>query len=620
MKIIVIPEVSRDYESRIIKRNTNKKVVFAYIYLNNDRCAKSYFAKEKNFIHFEAQPPTDTERRIIPKDYVNLVGSMSLLNGLHKEWWATDIASKNRVLSPLQGILNQIVSSTKAIEKCEKDELDLYIIGAKWPVIAFLKNFSKSKSITLKVNNEFLSKLHNRLDGSIKIWNHLVRGVLSSLINIMRTRFAFDAVRKIDNKKPVFLIKSWIFPRSLSNKSQYNDPFCGNLALDLKNYLGKDVQIVTISQGFIDRYKCYERMKGINDRVILPAESFLHFRDVLLAVFSVSWYLMAKSMKVPKIVPFLGHDLNPMLKDLTKSAGRFIRFSEYLYYYIGRRLATRFTLQGCLMSYEGNHWEKMFILGIRSVNQNVKIIGYHHSAISQASAGVFLSKCETLTTPSPDRIVTTGTMSANIIKKYSFVSADRIWPGCALLYQYLYDYKPFSRRHKSKSCTILVMLEGVFEASKLLDYAINQAYNLPTVKFVVRSHPSLPFEVLLQSIGKRQIELPINLVTSNYNEVSKDVKRCDVGLYWGTATAVEALMMGKPIIWFNRGDVLSFDPLFDFSEFKWTVQFETPISNVLEKINHLTDEEYRFKSLKGIEYVSQYFEQCNEKNIKSFVI
>jgi hypothetical protein len=38
------------------------------------------------------------------------------------------------------------------------------------------------------------------------------------------------------------------------------------------------------------------------------------------------------------------------------------------------------------------------------------------------------------------------------------------------------------------------------------------------------------------------------------------------------------------------------------------------------KINNLTEEEYRFKSLKGIEYVSQHFEQCNEKNIKFFVM
>ncbi len=613
MKVFVIPTGN-------IGKNKFSKERFVYICFNDEQNIECDLLKKRRATHLKTQVLLDVERKNILHDYVNLIGEMSILNGMNREWWATDIASKNRILSPLQGILNQIVSSTKAIEKCEKDELDLYIIGAEWPVIAFLKAFSESKSITLKIHNEFLSKLHNRLNNTIKIWSHLGRGILSSLLNIIRTRIAFGKVRKIDNNKPVFLIKSWIFPRSFTNKNQYNDPFCGKLALDLKNYLEEDVQIVTISQGFIDRYKCYQRMKGVNDRVILPVESFLHFVDVLLAGFSIAWYLMVKSMNVPKIAPFLGHDLNPMLKDLTKSTGRFIRFSEYLYYYIGRRLATRFTLQGCLMSYEGNHWEKMFILGIRSINQNVKIIGYHHSAISQASAGVFLSKCEILTTPSPDRIVTTGTMSANIIKEYSFVSADRIWPGCALLYQYLYDYKPFSRRHESKSCTILVMLEGVFEASKLLDYAINQAHNLPTVKFVVRSHPSLPFEVLLQSIGKRQIELPMNLVTSNYNEVSKDVERCDVGLYWGTATAVEALMMGKPIIWFNRGDVLSFDPLFDFSEFKWTVQFETPISKVLEKINNLTDEEYRFKSLKGIEYVSQYFEQCNEKNIKSFVI
>ena len=76
--------------------------------------------------------------------------------------------------------------------------------------------------------------------------------------------------------------------------------------------------------------------------------------------------------------------------------------------------------------------------------------------------------------------------------------------------------------------------------------------------------------------------------------------------------------MGRPIIWFDRGDVLSFDPLFDFSEFKWVVNSETSIIKTLKEINNLEDKVYESKANKGIKYVSQYLEKCTSEKVKLF--
>ncbi len=91
-----------------------------------------------------------------------------------------------------------------------------------------------------------------------------------------------------------------------------------------------------------------------------------------------------------------------------------------------------FMLRSCLLTYEGNHWEKMFILGLRSVNPDLNIVGYQHSVVPQAAAGVFISKLETDIMPHPDSIITTGKTTSNIIKKYSFFLVVRLIQGVHL--------------------------------------------------------------------------------------------------------------------------------------------------------------------------------------------
>jgi hypothetical protein len=584
-------------------------------------CFNSAFpeCKKKNIDLIKTSCFSEEDHENMLKEYVHIVGEMSVLNGRYREWLSTDFASKNRILSPMQNILNQIALSIKAFDKCKESNTSLYILGVDWPVIPFLVKLSKSKEISIEIENIFFTRLYFRLNNLKNTWMHLFKSTISSSLNIIKTRFVFGKIKVIDRNKPIFLIKSWVFSKSFSVDGKYNDPFCGNAALELKKHLNNNVQIVTISQGYKDKFKCYGMMGGIKDRIIFPVESFLKISDVILANFSIVWYLITKTIKVKNVNLFYGHDISPTLEEMAVSSMKFVRFSEYLYYYLGRRIAKRYILSGCLMSYEGNHWEKMFILGIKSVNTKVKIIGHHHSIISQAVAGVFISEREVGMEYNPDKIVTTGTASADVLKKYSCYNDENIITGCAFLYQHLHRYKILPRRNPPNVYTVLVMLEGVIETSSLLKYAINQAYDLPNVKFLVRAHPSFPLEMILTHMEVDLDNLPNNMIASNCANVLDDIKNCDVGLYWCTATSAEVLMMGRPIVWFDRGDVLNFDPLFDFHDFKYVVQESTPIVDTLLKINSLIDDEYKLKANKGREYISQYFEQCSDQNIKFFV-
>ena len=601
---------------KFIKSLDGKDIV--YIFFKDPQPNLLFNLRESGVDLLHVPTISVSDREQILKDYINIIGKMSLLNSENKEWWASNIASKNRMLSPLQEILNQIISSIKAIEECEKKKLNLCIIGLELSVISVLKEFANSEFMVLEVNNEFISNFKNRLMGFINIWINLAKGIFFSLANVIQTRIMFGR-NKIDKNKSVFLIKSWVFAKSFSKNGVYKDPFCNDLAIHIQDKLGDDAQVVTIAQGYNERYKSYQKMRNITDRVVLPIEIFINLKDIFLAAISITYFLLFSSIKVPSKALILDCNIAPALREIVKTSGGFIQISEYLYYFLGRRLASDYKLCGCVMSYEGNHWEKMFILGIRSINPDLRIVGHHHSVIPQAAAGVFLSEDELSIAPMPDKIITSGLISSNILKRYSAFPKENIHPGCAPLYQYLYSYEDSYDRGKTVSYMVLVMLEGLLETEILVKYVINQARLLPDIKFLIRSHPSLSFESILKNIGGNLLNLPTNIKVSKCKKVSEDVKRCDVGLYWQTATSIEMLMMGRPLIWFDRGDVLSLDPLFEFDSFKWSVTPNMPLSTVLEEIQNMTDGEFFSRSSKGKEYVSQYFNKCSENSLNYFV-
>jgi hypothetical protein len=593
----------------------------AYLCLNEgfqDVCSR---LEQKGYIRFQGPPLVDDDRESVLIDYLDAIGRLSKENKGNEAWWATMIASKSRFYSPLPGLLNDFVLSLRAIERCLKEDTDLCILGTSWPVILAIKNHAQMKSFNIQVHAYPGSRLWNQIYGTARVWGSLIVGIVRAVVNVMKAHAAFgknsDRIRK---DQPVYLIKSFVYENAFQNNSSYRDPFFGDLASFLQGRLGDTMQIVTLSQGFNDRSQCYQKMKNVTDQIVVPFENYLRLSDILSASMKIFRNLLTRSIKVPSRLPFQKSDFTPLITELVASGGKAIPIWQYLYLYAARRFARQHKLRVCLMTYEGIVWERLFILGLRSKIPELSIIGYQHSVVPPSGAGVFLSEWESDFIPHPDRVVATGEKTANILKRYSFFSNEKILSGCALRYQYLYEYDLLARRPPShQPFKLLIALEGVVEVTELLSYAIAQALELPNIRFTVRTHPILPLNKLLAILGMSINDLPENMFVSNARKVSEDIEQCDAVLYWGTTVAVEALMMGRPTINFDRGDVISYDPLFEFNEFKWITRHDCSLQNILAEIKCLTDVEYIHRRLLGRDYVEKYLAKIDEQSMESFL-
>ena len=147
----------------------------------------------------EPEHITKSEGEDLLKQYVDIIGQISSINYCSKSWWATDISSKNRLLSPMQETLNQFIFSKKAVDQCVDKKVDLYILGISWHVSVGVKNYAKLKKITVKIENQFLSKLRNTILGIRKTWLYLIRAIPSAILNIYRANIVFNSYEKINN-------------------------------------------------------------------------------------------------------------------------------------------------------------------------------------------------------------------------------------------------------------------------------------------------------------------------------------------------------------------------------------------------------------------------------------
>jgi hypothetical protein len=213
--------------------------------------------------------------------------------------------------------------------------------------------------------------------------------------------------------------------------------------------------------------------------------------------------------------------------------------------------------------------------------------------------------------------LTTGNVPVDILKKYSTFKKEFIQAACALRFDYLFKYEHLPRRKSQDFLSILVVLEGVKDVLSLVEYVFDFASRLSNVRFRIRAHPVLPFEKLLECLGKNVKQ--VNCDISHDVTILEDITNCDVVLYWGTTVALEALMMGRPVIHFDRGDVLSYDPLFDLESFKWKVTALDDLSHVIDSIRGMSDHEYYKLQKSARQYIMNYFHPISDITLSQFL-
>jgi len=537
---------------------------------------------------------TEDSRREFLSTYVDCVGRLSVHNhGLL--WWASDLSSKNRFLSPLAGPLEQFFKLIHLIKKSNEDALIL--VDVPFLMKTGLQRSFLSHQVRCEWYGQRTWPALEILQEPLVLGLRIIRHLIYIIPRIIKARRLFGALvnEKSKDKTPAYLIRTFISTRSFDATGHYKDLFFGSLP----DFLSKYSRIIILADVMDDFSKTLDLMKQFGEGRLYPLEVFMTITDVLKA----SLQMAAYKIRVPQPLNFCSYDISDLVRQICKRQGSKIQPLQLYQYRMMKRFLEKFSVHDFLLTCEFNPWEKMCIRALREGSPAVKILGYQHTVVPQASANMFVSRLEQEIIPRPDLILTVGQKPKDIIARYETCAPSRIKTSCGLRFEYLFKQAPSSRQRRGH---VLLALEGLPQAVGMTNYVLQQWPSCESYQLRIRTHVVLPLEKIKSQLISDPAGLP-RVEISKLSSLQDDLSWADIVIYWGSTVALEALIMGKPVAHYDNGSLLSFDPLFELNDFKWRVTGSSALPGVLDEIFNLPDVVFEEKRQKAKAYLTSYF-------------
>ncbi len=584
---------------------------FRYIYAGEKDKDIAELLDKKGFNEIEKEVYSKPFKDRFCREYIDLVGKIGEKhNSIY--WWITFTASKNRFSSRLSYKLSSLYS---IINKLKKNiNHNVLIINPDESVCAALIKHLNSQDL----NAEIICLKHkaNRPINKMVSITRLLAWILPAFIYHtykkiwISNRYLRKQLKEIVGKgKSYYVIKTFIFDASFDSDGHYRDSFFGALP----EYIKKEKDVLMLANILGDYQKAVNSIKNCNDFLILPHEYLISYIDPMKAI----WNLLIHKLTVKERSEFFGLDVTDIVNsEISRDYENGSGFENYLHFIYLKKLLRQIKIDTFTLTYENNPWEKMCMIAIRKYSSATTVIGYQHAVIPQSSANMFISQYEKDIIPMPDRILTVGEVPKEIMEKYGAYKRGIIEPSCGLRFEYL---SRMSTSKRKKTGNILVVLEGVFEVYKMVNFVLKELSNKTKYQVTIRTHPVLPLDKFQHKLEYNLLSTP-NFEVSNKTALEDDIDFSDIVIYWGSTVALEALSMGKPVIHFETGSILSYDPLFECGYLKWTVTERDSLSVKIEEVYALSDDDFDFQLEKAKEYLGQYFYPVTEENLKKFVV
>lgn len=496
------------------------------------------------------------------KSYLDLIG---YLGEKHNSvyWWASFTASKNKFVSTLRQNLYELVT-TGIYPKQQR-------------------------------RNAVLSA---------------IRFILGTWIKIVVARYYFYRQGKqISRGDERYILRTWLYESSIDTSGKYHDPFFG----ELQEYLVKNKKNPLVLAGFIGRYAKIAKKASKSDAPIIAQEYFLSFKDPVVAVVR-AW------RNIPKIsgrIDFCKHDITQIVREEIENDFLNNVPGQYLYYILTRRIAKQINIETYTLSFENNPYERMQMLALREYLTTTKIYGYQHVPIADSALNLFLGKKEGAIAPAPDKIITIGTPTKELLEEQGY--QPEIVAGCGLRFELKNPL--MLNQHLLIHKIILVTPEGGLDESvNLVNFVGNtlEKYfpeNYPSL-VIVRSHPELPFEKYKHLLTFDLTKISISHTAS----LESDLIFADVLIYRGSSSVISAIKYGLATIYVEfEKDIASLDPVKENTALKHVVKTEAELFEALNKISFMVEGDFIKESLKAKEFISRYINEVTDKTMAVFL-
>jgi hypothetical protein len=593
---------------REIKKILDKYKKIDFLYIGEKHAAIISLLASGSAREVSLEPvQDDLFRKEYVKNYIDLIGTLGKrYNSLI--WWATFVSSKNKFISQLLPGIFLLVSIFRFLE--QRGKRDLLIINPPEAILPSLERYCREHSIgfvypvsiftsILPSLNDIFSRIANPIRFLFRIWGKII---------VSKWYFSRRAREKIKPDCRYYVLRSWFYDRSITENG-YNDSFFGTLP----DFLSRHKNVLILA-GIIGNYRAIaQKIAREPEHLIIPEEFFLSFGDPIRALLDVRKNRIVLSERVW----CCGFDVTGVVEqELTREFGLHI-FEQYIYSSIITGLVHATTIDTFTTTYENNPWEKVCFMTLRTASPGTKIIGYQHAALSKSSLNMIISNNEKEVIPLPDRIVTVGDVTREFLIHQGNYDPERVKSGCGLRFAHLFS---LAVKERSRHNSVLVTPEGVLtESVNLSDFAYNTFHDNNTIHVIIRPHPALPYRDFKKYLGFDAGKCN-NIAISKNDSVSADLKTTDAVIYRGSTLALEAIKMGIPVFYVAQSDIISVDPLFDFSGLKWTVHTEKELADSIRMMYAMDPIEYHEKLQASQDFIKRYIVEITEERLQEFLI
>jgi hypothetical protein len=548
--------------------------------------------------------------RLLRQPYIDYIGKLSIANN-SLSWWVGSLSEKNPLVSKTflyacyirlcQTIMNSggqaalvFIGENKAIRKgilrnlidlphCEIQRIEL----PGCDLLSTLRNIAR-----VALNKAYFFAL--------TIYHVL-----------LARRYRKKQVNKYSGGDGLTLLYNWIDSRSFDTNDQYRDNFFGGLAQYLK-IKGKNIVIIPQMSLTVSYGRTLKKLAQKLDSFLLP-ESFLGIADVCRAFINTV-------LNVPKRKDyplFEGIDISGIImNDLCRDWERTEPASNLLLHESVRQWKKAgIPIENSIYYYENQVWEKAYLLAFREFYPSANIAGYQHATVPKMLLNHFFSKDELSVLPFPDKLITNGRYTEKLFKESGYDPA-RVVCGGAIRYESLLNKKTIPVKKDISSPVILVTLSIDRNETIEVVWKVLKAFGqMKQYTIVFKFHPDCPYRFIAGDVGI----LPEHFIISD-KPTGDLLQESNVLLYTSSATSIEAIALGVPVLHIKSDFIIDRDNLADFPpSIRESVSTTDDIVKATERLVKMDEKELSHKRLLWSEIVADMFGPVDESSFDLFL-
>ncbi|MDI6758766.1 MAG: hypothetical protein QMD94_03725 [Candidatus Omnitrophota bacterium] len=378
---------------------------------------------------------------------------------------------------------------------------------------------------------------------------------------------------------------------------KYEDLFFGNLAEEIAHF---DRDILYVGDA-LDKITYRDSMRMGKAGYPVSIYSFLSWRDIIAV-----WLIVFKRVSRVKDAAFLEVNFSAVFLWYARRARYDFNLTAEVFYRAIKYACHRYKFAKMLYAYEGNVYERAAVQAFRE-ETHASIDAYSRAVLYPLNLKLYASPSESELAPEPDRYLACSEYACNTLRQLRRVKTVMI-TTCSL--RPIFKLKDIK---KSNGENILVVLDGVWSVTIMLDWLYQNADVFKGRPIIIRPHPNVGWDGLIRQCPNYQA----GLFSISQQPLKDDFENAFCVLYRQSSVGIQALRCGIPSIHLKVDQPLCGDPLFGADFGRLVVRNVSELSKALSMVFALRKEILSANN-SASDFATKYFSPLNPELFKIF--